>query len=130
MRNKKERDAGMRAFYVNPTSYNKTPKKPPGFEAAVEVQSENIPPSPADVSFQRDIKKARAITAEQQSFQKKWLEEHKASTAATQKRTHDKKLTNFRAREGVYQNNWHMHDTWPKLNQMTAPGVGQADISF
>ena len=72
-------------------------------------------PGQANISFERDIKTARAVAAEQQRHEKAWEEEHKASTKAIHKSTRDKMLTNFRAREGVYQNNWHMRDTWPKL---------------
>jgi hypothetical protein len=33
--NEIKRDAGMREFYVDPTSFNSAPSKPPGFSAAV-----------------------------------------------------------------------------------------------
>ena len=35
--NEIERDNGMKAFYVNPTTYNSSPPKAPGFEAAVQL---------------------------------------------------------------------------------------------
>ena len=116
-KNEKLRDAGMREFYVEPTTFNSAPLAPgfgeqarPDDKAAVALENEFV--GQADVSFQRDTKIARAVAAEQQRYEKAWEAQHAASTAATQKQTMNKRNTNYRARNGVYQDNWHMRNTW------------------
>jgi len=64
--------------------------------------------SQADISFQRDTKIARAVAAEQQRYEKAWLAEKKASTAAVQAQTMAKKWKNYNQREEVQYNNWHL----------------------
>lgn len=82
------------------------PKKP------VEVN----PPNQADISFQQAIKASAASVAKQQNREQEWEDEYKSNLNRDNSQTHNKRLTNFRAREGVYQNNWHHTDTWPAMN--------------
>ena len=89
----------MREFYVDPTTNNSPPAskgfgeqdKPDTVAPAKEdkpqdkanIVLEVTPVGQANISFQRDIKKARAIATEQQRNEKEWETEHKASTAST-----------------------------------------------
>jgi len=136
----------MKAFYVNPTTYNSKPLAPgfgeqdkPDTAKAAKAgkddkadDSSNIQlsgePGQANVSFERDIKVAKAVAAEQQRYEKEWDAQHKASTASVQKQTMDKKLKNYGEREGVQYNNWHMRPG--QMVQLASAPRSQADISF
>jgi hypothetical protein len=65
------------------------------------------PRSQADISFQRDIKTAKAAVAEQQRYEAEWNAYHASTSAAVAKATHDKKVRNYQQREWVQYDNWH-----------------------
>jgi hypothetical protein len=64
-------------------------------------------PSQADISFQRDIKTAKAAAAEQQRREAEWFAYHDAETAKIAAATEAKKQRNFRGRDDVQYNFWH-----------------------
>lgn len=103
----------MREFYVDPKTPNTVPEVAPGFTAAFQLEDG---PGLADKTFTKNIVIEKDVANTKQEKEKSWLEEHKATTTIVAEATHYKKHTNYRGREGVYQDNWHHNSTMVQLD--------------